>query len=176
MNKGLNFVNGEYVIFMNSGDHFFKFTTLRILNDLIDKNFPDILYGNHIIKTKNSLNIKFAKNIKNLWKGSIASHQSMIFRSILLTNRNFNLNYTYASDYDLFYFFKTTKYKLNYIDEPISIITTNGFSEKNSVSTYKEFFDISLIYSKNKLLVYIYFFYKILERTIVFKLKNTINV
>lgn len=54
MNKGLEKANGEYVIFMNSGDLFFDENVLEVVNQNLSNNF-EIYFGNTmLIKEKTS--------------------------------------------------------------------------------------------------------------------------
>jgi glycosyltransferase involved in cell wall biosynthesis len=52
MNKGISKANGEYCLFLNSGDFFIKSTILDEVSDYLSGE--DILYGNGFFQTKNN--------------------------------------------------------------------------------------------------------------------------
>ena len=173
MNKSVNYCNGEWVIFMNSGDKFFDNNILNIF--LENNNFGNkiVLYGSTSFLRKNKLYIKETVNLNNIWKGMPICHQSMFISTNFLRGNLFNLKYTYASDYNLLHdIYLLDKLSIEKLNSPISIISTNGFSEANSINTYKEYMDISLNKNKNKNIIYIYFKYKIMERKLISIIKK----
>ncbi len=55
-NIGLDYCSGDYVLFLDADDAFFDNTVLEKLSNLIlDKNFPDIVYGGMKIEGKRDL-------------------------------------------------------------------------------------------------------------------------
>ena len=62
MNKGINFANSDWTIFLNSGDTFFDENSLFIVNS-IDTNNYDIVYGKTVI---NTANIAYSDNPKKI--------------------------------------------------------------------------------------------------------------
>ena len=176
MNKGIARSTGNYLIFLNSGDLFNDQDVLYNVHKYLSSNFCSILYGNHSVSVNNLNYSRKAKKLKYIYKGSIASHQSMFFNKFIFDKKIYNLNYKYASDYDLFYFILVNdKNNIKYINLQVSNILKNGLSESNSIKTYFEFYKISLHYSKNKKLIKLYFLYKISERYIIQKIKNIIS-
>ena len=102
-------------------------------------------------------------------------HQSIFVKFKIIKNKPFNLEYTFASDYDfILNHYSNFPDSFKYINLPISIISLNGFSESNSINTYKEYMKISNMYYKG-LFYKIYFKIKILERKIIKILKQLIN-
>ena len=80
MNKGLNLVSGDYVIFVNSGDCLASDNVLEKVIDSIRKEscLPDMVYGNY----KESGDSALEKEIpcyshEKAWYGMFASHQSI---------------------------------------------------------------------------------------------------
>ena len=173
MNKGISNSIGKYLIFLNSGDLFYDIDVLKNVYNYLSTNFCYILYGNHSVTNNKFIYNANAKNIKNIFKGSIASHQSMFFNRYIFNIKKYNLKYKYAADFDLFYYtFVNHNDKIKYLNLHLSNILKDGLSESNSIQTYFQFYQISLKYTKNKKLVHIYFLYKILERYLVDKLKK----
>ena len=174
MNKSLKHATGNWIIFMNAGDIFFNNYVLSKIfsNILLEKSKYDIVYGNHSFNYKQKIKIKYPYPLKAIWKKMPICHQSIIMKTKLLKNYQFNLKYKFCADYFLIYSaYLNSNYKLLYINENISTISRNGFSESNSVATYKEYMNISLSLDYN-LLKYPYFIFKIIERIIIDKYKN----
>jgi hypothetical protein len=104
-------------------------------------------------------------------------HQSMFIRTSYLRNNLFNLKYIYASDYNLLYnIYLLDKKSLKKLNTTISIIRPKGFSETNTIDTYKEYMDISVSKNSFTIFIYIYFQYKITERRIIIFLKKLIDI
>lgn len=176
MNKSLKYVNGSWIIFMNAGDRFFNDNVLSETFTLPNLNNYNIIYGNHCYEKKNNLIIKPPKPLTSIWKYMPICHQSIFAKSEVLKNNPFNLNYKLAADYN----FILNTYKINkdaflYVDKTISNITTGGFSETNSIETYKEYKKISTNFHKNQL-IKLYFFFKICERIIISRFKKYYNI
>jgi len=173
MNKSIEFINGTWVCFMNSGDYFYSHNTVStIFNNYPHTNNLKIIYGNFIIN--NTTIIKKPIEITNIWKRMILCHQTMFVKSEILKENNFDLSYKFASDYDFLY--KTIiKYPndIKYLDLVIAKITTNGFSEINSVQTYQEYKSISLKYNNN-FFIFLYHFLMINQRKLIKIIKNNI--
>ena len=89
--------------------------------------------------------------------------------------KSYNLDYKFCADYETVYneYIKLKK-NIIYVNQTISTISRNGFSEINSVETYKEYKKISLLINYNYLKK-MYFFYKINERKMINIFKNLIQ-
>lgn len=177
MNKSLNYANSDWIIFMNSGDKFFNDNVLSNIftNSTIFKGDYDIIYGNHSFISKGKLIIKYPYPLHTIWMRIPMCHQSIIFKTNLLKDRPYNLDYKFCADYETVYneYIKLRK-KLIYVNQTISTISRNGFSEINSVETYKEYKKISLLINYN-FLKKMYFLYKINERKMINIYKNLLQ-
>ena len=174
MNKSLNHASSEWIIFMNSGDKFYDNNTLSNIykNFLRSKNDYDIIYGNYSFISNEKLIIKYPYHISTIWKRIPMCHQSIIFKTELLKERPYNLDYKFCADYYFLYneYLNFNK-KFIYVDYTISTISRNGFSETNSIETYKEYMKISLSLNYN-LLKRLYFIFKVNERKIIYFMKK----
>lgn len=84
MNKGVALANGQWICFMNSGDIFYSSNTIDNLFNNIDANAYDILYGDHEVRYPHKTRIaKADRDIDNIWKGMVFSHQSSFARKTL---------------------------------------------------------------------------------------------
>lgn len=107
MNKGLQEATGDYVLFMNAGDKFYKNDTISQAVTL--SNNADIFYGEALYTNDEGKPLALMSEIRNRklpahlnWKsmqyGMIVSHQAIFVRK-KLTN-SYNLKYKYSSDID----------------------------------------------------------------------------
>jgi glycosyltransferase involved in cell wall biosynthesis len=175
MNISLQYVTTEWICFMNAGDIFFSNNVIYDIfnNDKLEKY--DILYGNHAFYKEQNLIVKKPLLLQNIWKRMPMCHQSIFVKSKIIKNKPFNLEYTFASDYDfILNHYSNFPDSFKYINLPISIISLNGFSESNSINTYKEYMKISGMYYKG-LFYNTYFKIKISQRKIISILKQLIN-
>lgn len=176
MNKGIKNANGDWIIFMNAGD---VFKTSHILEDIFkNKTYNDklVLYGATCYIKNEKLRVNNPRNINTIWKGMPLCHQSMFVHKNYIKNNLFDLRYSYASDYNLLYnIYNSNKLSLQNVNLIISKITTNGFSESNSIATYYEYFKISAKFNKN-IFLRIYFKYKILERIFILNIKKILKL
>lgn len=102
MNKGLKQCSGKYVVFMNSGDYFLSFDTLKNCFTLIFHHHADVFYGQikidhndkeKIITYPDKLNLSFLR-IK------VINHQACFFKlETLKALGGYSEKYPLAADY-----------------------------------------------------------------------------
>jgi glycosyltransferase involved in cell wall biosynthesis len=169
MNKALPLCKGEWINFMNVGDSFYENRTLsKIFNT--SREQTNIIYGNHQVIYPKSVINKFPAPLKNIWKGMPIQHQSILVNKSIIQKIKFNSKYKFAADYDLIFSSYMNGAIFTYINENISKVSANGFSETNSISTYLEFKNISLKYNKN-ILHKLYFLFLIPYRKFILCIK-----
>jgi len=165
MNIGVINSIGEYLIFMNAGDCFFKKNILHKIQKIILKErAPDIIYGNTIEKINNKKIYKKSLNHKFINYGMFANHQSFFIKRVVLIKIKYPYdykNFRYAADYALIAklfrlrktFFKT--------DEFISVFLYGGLSyskkflnkgRKEQMTVKKKILKMNLIF------IYLIFF------------------
>jgi putative colanic acid biosynthesis glycosyltransferase len=104
MNKGIRFVSGKYLIFINSGDEFSDSNVLSTIQDLLNKSTiePSFIYGDSI--DEDELGNKYyrkAKDVKFIKNGMITQHQAMFFNKVHFPDLKFDLQYKLTGDYAL---------------------------------------------------------------------------
>ncbi|WP_281637372.1 glycosyltransferase family 2 protein [Flavobacterium marginilacus] len=134
MNKGVDLAQGEWLIFMNSGDLFYN-------NDFFRKTFLgnknisdyDIIYGNTLAKNEGEILFIPYKIIKPYFFFlNTICHQSVFFsRRVFNRVGYYNLDYKIISDRDLLYRISNSKGKFFHIEDIISIWDEEGFSKEN---------------------------------------------
>ena len=153
MNKGLVYVNGEYVYFLNSGDTFYKNETLNNVAKKIKQNFENLYFGNVIIKDeKRGFRKKNQEKIslENLYLENFC-HQSLFIKKGLFQKfGNFNTKYIIFADYEWNLRVLRNGIKPYYINEIISIFLIGGLStpdnQKKKKIAYQEKFEIEKKY------------------------------
>ena len=155
MNKGIRKSLGKWIIFMNSGDLFYK---NNVLNNFLSENVKnyEIVYGNTVVSAKN---LKYIVNSKPFDHKTLLMpfcHQSVFVKSDILKKRNFSLIYRFSSDFDFFYYCYLSRKKFQKIDYIISKVKSSGFADKNRQMVFNE--NLTIIKKKgNKSLLYFIF-------------------
>ncbi len=134
MNRGLDYANGRWVIFMNAGDTFYKDTTVSEVFSEVKEDYIVIFGGVQILYPGFS-RVKSPGNPEDLWKGMQFSHQSSFINTKYHLSHPYNVLNKIAADLEFFYnsfndgarFFKSTKI--------IATVITGGVSEKNRIAT-----------------------------------------
>lgn len=151
MNIGINEANTTYSLFLNAGDTLLlNQEKLSKVIKIINKNY---FYANIIcLKSVLSLNKKKIPLIpnKHFLYNMPTSHQAMLFKTSFLKKYKFNLKYKVASDFDLV--LKAKKNDIAFLDcmDPIIEIEYGGFSSKNYLKSYFEYFEIIFLNKTGK--------------------------
>ena len=133
MNIGMEYATGEYVLFLNSGDCFFKNDVLSQVERRLDGS--DIYVGSHIAVGR----VKRPKPLEKLWQGEFCSHQALFIRRDLLRQYKFNLRYRLASDFNQQYSLFLDGHEFRVINEIISIVEPRGVSDTKRDIVINEF-------------------------------------
>jgi glycosyltransferase involved in cell wall biosynthesis len=150
MNKGLQVVNGEYVLFLNAGDTFTAKNTLEHLLKALDSN-PDILVGDAMFVDMLGQEIGLRSVVtphqipekltwKSFKKGMVICHQSFIVKRDLAPR--FNLEYQLSSDIDWEIKCLKLSQKTMQLAEPICKYLMGGASVQNLKKSWKERFHV----------------------------------
>ena len=134
MNKGIRLAQGDYEIFMNSGDFFANSGVLDEITKKI-KIEHDVIIGKNLMKGR----IKTVKSIDHIWKGEYCSHQSTLIKLSTLKKFQFDLSYQIAADFNMLYTIFKHKYKFILIDCLISKTDPGGISDLNRLDVYREY-------------------------------------
>lgn len=138
MNKGIERANGDFVLFMNSGDTFVNNDVLSLIN--FDKEYG-VIYGNMVINVRNKkLECKpepFFKS-KDYIKTMGICHQCIFVRTDLAKRYKFSPEFKIAADFNMIFQIWKKGYKFKYVDVPIANYDTMGFSAQNYPKQLKE--------------------------------------
>ena len=133
MNKGLNLIQGDYVIFMNSGDCFCDNVLSKTLLEAIVKF--DIIYGDIVVSKGDTLsNVKQTEKLDFVYMlGKTICHQSVFMRSELCKKYKFTESHEFSLMGDwiqLFEILKNETLSFHKINQNICIYDGEGVSDK----------------------------------------------
>lgn len=116
MNKGIEQANGDYLIFLNSGDKFHSSDTIeKIVQGLSSfheegnnrEHWPAVIYGETDIVDNEEkflrhrrLQIPECLHWRKFLNGMLVCHQSFYVRTDLAQEQNYDLRYRYSADFD----------------------------------------------------------------------------
>lgn len=132
MNKGISLASGEYLLFLNSGDTFYRDDTIE--STIPDLNHEDIIYGNAwFIKGNKQWEEKYPSEISFLFFYSFTlNHQSsFIKKDLFLKYGLYREDIKINADWEFFIrviFKHNVSYK--HIDKIIAVFVHDGLSSK----------------------------------------------
>ena len=129
MNKGIAVATGDYINFMNAGDTFRDQSSIYTYVDVI-KPESEIIYGDVIIKYHSRFQYRKPLRLDHLSECLPFCHQSVIVKTGLLRDRQFDTSYRILGDYDFFYSCYKRGLCFQYIPEALSVYdSTEGVSK-----------------------------------------------
>ncbi|WP_438968732.1 glycosyltransferase family 2 protein [Nonlabens sp.] len=135
MNKGIKAASGDYLLFLNSGDYFFKPNSVKILHDhAIETNFPVFVYGN-IEVNGNDKWIKKYSSILNLEYFITESipHPATIILKDRFQNNLYDSKLKIVADWKFFLIeIGVKKASYSHVDMVISVFHLDGISSTSS--------------------------------------------
>lgn len=145
MNKALDIVTGDWVIFMNSGDCFYRYDVLSNIDFLkySETSCCGVIYGNGIsLYRKKSLlrsgTMPFFKN-KKIFKNMGFCHQDVFVKSSLAKSMRFREKFRLCADYDMLWRLYKKGYRIVHINLLISITDlTESISARNIIEQVHE--------------------------------------
>lgn len=151
MNKSMNFIKGDFVCFLNSGDMFNDNKTVENAIKSIENKKTQIIYGDTVIVDE-KVNIKGKRrhrppktlNWKSFRKGMLVCHQAFWASKKIL--EPYNLNFKYSADFE--WCIRLMK-KSQYIHNTNQILIKfmdGGLTKKRMKSSLKERFIIMKLY------------------------------
>lgn len=142
MNKGIKRCTGEWTLFLNSGD---ILNSDDVLNNVFCCNYSQkvsAIYGNWINDNNGKQKIcnpdPFFKHSQFSFNSGIC-HQSVFFKTTIISNLLYNTKYRFCADYDLMIRVYNVSPFFEYINVIVSIYeTSNGLSAQNRDLAFKE--------------------------------------
>lgn len=131
MNKGIERVQGDYILFLNAGDVLFPDAL-----DNIAMLSADFIYGDAVEGGRT----KPARH--NISRGMITHHQAMFYKRALIGDLRFDLRYPIAADYDFTWRFMRKCGDISYSPQALCDFETGGLSQRNTAQGRREQFKI----------------------------------
>ena len=136
MNQAIQKTRGKFIIFMNSGDVFFREDILEKVSQKIDASREAVYFGDHFLDGGDRGLIK--KLAKPSWQINFRmpfSHQSCFVSSSLLKRNKFCTGVGSAADYGFFLTLYDIGYQFIYLNLYVSVIDTGGVSNTNRLAS-----------------------------------------
>ena len=182
MNKGFKLSKGDFIIFLNAGDRLIanKKNLTLTLKKFIETEINIICFP----YKHEFLDQSILRCPKRINKDKLpTSHQAMFFSKLFLNNNEYNLDYKFGSDFDLYLRSDPKNIIIISEFEPISVVELNGITSKNLTFSYgeykkiisKNFFGIFKVYLLVKISIkvtIVMFLKKIFSRNITFIIRK----
>lgn len=141
MNKGLELVKGDYVIFLNVGDTFADRSTVSKLKQTFSD--ADFIYGDSIELTPEGQRLyKKSYSHKRAWYGMFTHHQAMIYNRNTIDALRYREKFIVGADYAFTLEFIKRSKKVVKLDFPICVFEQGGFSMSNKLQGRKDQWNI----------------------------------
>ena len=147
MNKAIDLASGEWINFMNSGDHFYNADVVREIvaqfsrdNDFV---YGHYIYGDNAIPTKavdfDILWQQLRSNMINrAWMYGFPCHQALFSRTDVLKRYKYSLNYKFAAEQDTLLHAYLDNHKCLRLDIVVAHYAGGGISFKHQVRSLIE--------------------------------------
>ncbi len=142
MNKGVDASNGDYLLFLNSGD---RLADQTILSSFIEKGFSeDVVYGNAIFVNERNEEVcrmeapDFIK-LSSFWHKGRLNHQAIFFNKRCFENYRYNESNRIASDTELLMHLVYNGFSFKKWDVFVDRYETGGLSAVIKKEDYYEF-------------------------------------
>jgi len=170
MNKGIRKAEGDFCLFLNSGDFLINHKTIEnVINEISNLN-ADIFYSDAIKSNNTVFKYPAILTIYYLISGRINHQNSLIKRNLFINHGFYNENLKIASDWE-FFLFELHKYKsiFTHIETNISIFDINGIGSQQTIersienktvlyNVFHELADIFIEYYNFRKSIYFYIF------------------
>lgn len=136
MNKGVNYVSGAFLCFMNSGDIFYDNDVFKRFS--LSNKFGDVNYGKTKVIIKDKV-VDSKTNMKYIKKHMPFCHQSVFIKTDLVKKYKFESKYKYSADYYQIYTLYVQDRLFNELDFYVSIYDAQtGLTSNREVDVLKQ--------------------------------------
>ncbi len=174
MNKSLNYLRGEWCIFMNAGDCFQNSHVLSTIFGGKDLRDAEVVYGDVELRYDHFTSIKKAGDLNNLWKGMQFSHQSVFVKTTLLKAFPFSLDQGSAADFGQLYRLYVENKRFYQVPELIGSVAMGGISDKQRSASIKRRSEV-VIPLNDTLKVRVYYQFCLLQNALFGAIKRMLG-
>jgi glycosyltransferase involved in cell wall biosynthesis len=162
MNRALFFVEGDWVLFLNSSDFLHDEDVIMNFCEYLTSNpVVEIIRGSALYSYKNSnVALKIPRSNFHTWRGMPHSHQCQFTKSDLAKAFPFNTNLRYSADFDFYLKMINKGVRIGTLDTVISVCDySKGFSKMPNLTTlYLDFIKIHFNFSKPHICLLVLFY------------------
>lgn len=146
MNKGASYATGDYIYYLNCGDLFTDEKTVEQVMQQIEKDRPDLLYGDIDVDYgthKHRILYAEHKRLKKLWiaLGITVCHQAVFAKTSLVKERGFDETFKLWADQEWMMGLLRRKATVETIEMPVCIY--DGFGASSSAANLELVFEES---------------------------------
>lgn len=174
MNKGLDMITGDYVLFLNSGDFFIHDDVLSDVSKVLFVPDTHLMCGSVTIILKNGEHTISSPSIKNLYYKMIP-HPGLFYKTILFKKYGvFDTSFRIAGDFEHVLRLLNRNIPLKIYPEIISVMDAEGISSDNVhlESKLKELRRVTRLHGYYKYGIFALFIhYKVRLRSYLFLIK-----
>lgn len=147
MNKGIERATGEIIGIINSDDWYVDDAVESIV-DFFGQKDVEVVYAKIRMVLEDNKEKAYENDpLESIWYQMPLPHPSVFVKKDLYEKMGgFNVNYKWASDYELMLRFYTKQIKFGYVDKEIVYFRNGGRSAINKKEMHKEAYDISMSY------------------------------
>lgn len=145
MNQGIEAATGDYFIFMNAGDTFYKTTTLAELKENIEKKPGELYYGHCYNKRFQLIDTVPPKLTRYFCYRSMICHQATVYASEIIKKRSYDVSYKVSADRErMVYALIKEQARCVYVPITIAVFQSGGFCTTEKAKTELEEEDLRL--------------------------------
>lgn len=138
MNQAVSYCEGEWVVFINSGD---SLATMDILFDIFGQNKEykndGVLYGDAVVRDESG-DALWKANLDKIKEKMPFCHQSCFVRKSYLLKYPFDCNFKIAADYNQMLDLYNNNVSFRKINSTVAIFELDGVSSTKFISRFKE--------------------------------------
>lgn len=146
MNTATQMAQGEFVLFLNSGDCFVDKNTVSYVEN---GNFEgELLYGDMVQVSEGRYHLCKAnrETVENFPRNMNFSHQALFIKTDVMKELKYDTHYRLCADYDFFQKAYANGKIFRYIDRPICVFQMGGLSYQRAFDVVDEINAIQLKY------------------------------
>jgi glycosyltransferase involved in cell wall biosynthesis len=148
MNKAIEYVTGDWIIFLNAGDVFISNETLTEVSPYLVENIGSaVLYGDVLVDYNYFTKYVKSRPIGNIENHMVTNHQACFIRSSVHKVIKYDLKYKIASDYDFVLKLFKKGYEITQLNNIVSKVQAGGISDTRRDKTFSEYLNIKNKYN-----------------------------
>ena len=142
MNASLEFINEDYVLFLNAGDYLADVHVISYVENYLNQNECDICYGDFYAYNNNKRKKAIAREAFELPDGMMTAHQAIFTKVDLLRKHKYQTKYSMAADYHFYLNMFLLGKKFLHFHKIIVYFQIGGISQRKAKLTQNEVVEI----------------------------------